>query len=321
MCDKAPARSERKFMHRCKPCVQDGTDRAIQQLLEEEAYAWLQHEASKPEQRVEGTEPALQHLLVPTPLADRLSRPANGPMPPAYADTPQPLHPRHCRLCLRRVTENCTAPPPTVDVHATDGGDAVQAEDVCVPDAVPTQPPPEDWPMSDVGTAASQAELLDVETADAFFDPEPADGCAAEPGPEVEEVSDPAKPHLCPAKAAQDSELTRHLRAAGWSPSQYREAVLEDALHQWPQRIQPQLLRARLAGYKAKLTDANYRLEACACCAREKRRVKLQEVVFPPPNAPDCPPWLPYTAEEWAKHGETWHTQVDDLFNLSLIHI
>ena len=62
--------------------------------------------------------------------------------------------------------------------------------------------------------------------------------------------------------------------------------VLEDALYHWPQRIQPQLLRARLAGFKAELTDANYRLEPCACCAREKRRVKLQEVVFPPPGCP-----------------------------------
>ena len=91
---------------------------------------------------------------------------------------------------------------------------------------------------------------------------------------------------------------------------------LEDALHTWPQPTSPHLLRARLAGFKGELTDSNFRLEPCACCAREKRPAKLQHVSFPRPDSSVCPPWLPFTEGEWREHGAEWHRQVDSLLNV-----
>ena len=55
---------------------------------------------------------------------------------------------------------------------------------------------------------------------------------------------------------------------------------------------------------------------ACACCAREKRRVKLEEVVFPPKNSVLCPPCWGYSAEEWTKHGSQWFEAVEGLFDI-----
>ena len=117
---------------------------------------------------------------------------------------------------------------------------------------------------------------------------------------------------------AQDAMLADHLRTghSGLTPQQYRIMVLEDALHTWPQPISPQLLRARLAGFKAELTDNNFRLEPCACCAREKKPAKLQRVSFPPPDSLACPSWLLFTEEEWQKHRVEWHEQVDRLLNV-----
>ena len=94
--------------------------------------------------------------------------------------------------------------------------------------------------------------------------------------------------------------------------------MLEDALDQWPQKISPQLLRARLAGFKAELTDLNYKMQPCACCAREKRPIKLSEVVFPARDASDCPTWLPFTATDWEKHREAWYDRIDSLFNIEV---
>ena len=224
VCGVSPARYEKVFSHRCRPCVSEGKDAAFLAKLAAEAHEWLDDEARRLEQCWDGSESALQLLMLP--------RPSPVPLAP-YADTPEPLHPKHCRLCMR-------------DVHAEHG--ALKA---------------------------------------------PAAGGSATP-------------------------MARHLRSDhdNMTTRQYRTAVLEDALDSWPQPISPQILRARLAGFKADLTDTNYRMEPCACCARGKRRVKLQEVCLPAPDAEECPAWLPFTIEEWRMHGTEWHRQLDTLFNI-----
>ena len=65
VCASTPARNERIYLHRCKECVAEGKDQAIQTLLVREAEEWLQREGSRPEQDWNGTEPALQLLLFP----------------------------------------------------------------------------------------------------------------------------------------------------------------------------------------------------------------------------------------------------------------
>ena len=151
------------------------------------------------------------------------------------------------------------------------------------------------WPDVDDGDSADESPLEDLAGAPSSRDFGPsADGLPDDPG-----------------------DFEQHLNHAhGLSPQAYRECVLEDALHSWPQPISPQLLRARLAGYKQELTDRNYRVQACACCAREKRSVKLREVVFPPLGAPECPAWLPFNQKEWATQGVEWHRKVDALLNV-----
>ena len=224
VCGVTSARMEKVFGHRCKQCVSEGKDAAFLAKLAAEAQEWLDDEARRLEQRWDGSEPALQLLMLPRP----------SPVPLAsYADTPEPLHPKHCRLCMH-------------DVHVEHG-------------------------VSKASAAGGSA-----------------------------------------------TPMARHLRSAhdNMTERQYRTAVLEDALESWPQPISPQILRARLAGFKAELTDANYRMEACACCARGKKRVKLQEVCLPLPDAEECPAWLSFTIEEWRMHGTKWYDSLDTLFNI-----
>ena len=62
---------------------------------------------------------------------------------------------------------------------------------------------------------------------------------------------------------ATETPLARHLRTGCVSQSaiterKYREAVLEDAMEQGPQKIPSQQLRVRVAGYKAELSDHNF---------------------------------------------------------------
>ena len=83
----------------------------------------------------------------------------------------------------------------------------------------------------------------------------------------------------------------------------YRERILEYGMEKWPVPVPAQLLRARLAAFKADMADCKFRLEACACCARGKRPVKLRKVGFPPPDVAKPPAWLPCSDEEWAKAG------------------
>ena len=56
-------------------------------------------------------------------------------------------------------------------------------------------------------------------------------------------------------------------------------------------------------------------MQPCACCAREKRPIKLHEVHFPNTTDAQCPAWLPFSATEWQEHGAEWLRQVDVLFS------
>ena len=121
-------------------------------------------------------------------------------------------------------------------------------------------------------------------------------------------------------ESSHETKLASHLRfehAGAYNPMTYRERILEDALEKWPVPVPAQLLRARLAAFKAEMADCNFRLEACACCARGKRPVKLRRVVFPPPDVAKPPAWLPCSDEEWANDGAEWHRQVAALLNTS----
>ena len=247
-------------------------------MLLREARERLQQEAARKEQVWNGTEPALQLFLLPRPCP-----PSVGPVPP-YADRPVALGPQHCRLCFQEFP----AGQHSESRSSNEPAPLVQAQDA-PPMSVPL------WPDVDDGDSADESPREDLAGAPSSRDfGFPADGLPDDPG-----------------------DFEQHLNHAhGLSPQAYRECVLEDALHSWPQPISPQLLRARLAGYKQELTDRNYRVQACACCAREKRSVKLREVVFPPLGAPECPAWLPFTQKEWATQGVEWHRKADALLNV-----
>ena len=251
ICDTKASQNERAFGHRCKRCVADGRDHAFAPAIARDAQDWIDAEASRPEQHWDGSEPALQLLILPQPSATP---------PAAYAAQPTALAAKHCRLCLKELE------PTGADV------------------SMPEEPVPV-WPDQ----------------------PDLPDSCVPAPG-----VSESAPGNT------KASALAEHLREEhdGLSPEQYRTMVLEDALHNWPQPISPQILRARLAGFKAELTDSNFRLEPCACCARQKKPAKLQYVCFPLPDAAVCPPWLLFSAAQWREHGAEWHRQLDSLFNV-----
>lgn len=111
--------------------------------------------------------------------------------------------------------------------------------------------------------------------------------------------------------------VSDHARDAhSMTPSEYRNNVLRRVMAEWPRPITPQILRGRMAAFKEELCDANYVMEACACCAREKRRAKLRHVVFPSPCAEQPPDWLPFNAKEWLAQRDAWYKKVDALLNV-----
>ena len=113
--------------------------------------------------------------------------------------------------------------------------------------------------------------------------------------------------------------VSDHARDAhSMTPSEYRNNVLRRVMAEWPRPITPQILRGRMAAFKEELCDANYVMEACACCAREKRRAKLRHVVFPSPCAEQPPDWLPFNAKEWLAQRDAWYTKVDALLNVDV---
>ena len=105
VCDDAPAQNGKAFAHRCRPCVADGRDRAIAKAIDREAQEWLDVEAARPEQSWDGSEPALQLLLLP--------QPSSLPLAP-YAQQPHALDPKHCRLCMQGLRPSGGASTPGV---------------------------------------------------------------------------------------------------------------------------------------------------------------------------------------------------------------
>ena len=97
VCGVTPARKEKVFCHHCKQCVSEGKDVAFLEQLVVEAQEWLAEEARRPEQQWDGSEPALQLLLLP--------RPSPVPLAP-YTDTTEPLSPK----TLSFVSERHTCP-------------------------------------------------------------------------------------------------------------------------------------------------------------------------------------------------------------------
>ena len=98
---------------------------------------------------------------------------------------------------------------------------------------------------------------------------------------------------------------------------EYRAAALAHEMAAWPQPVQAQTLRTRLAAYKGRLCDANFELGVCSSCAREKRVCKMVHTIFPP-LCDDVPPaWLAWAQEEWLLHRETWYGQMDSLLNIN----
>ena len=110
--------------------------------------------------------------------------------------------------------------------------------------------------------------------------------------------------------------LATHLREAHQlTEMQYRARVLRRAVADWPQPISPQLLRSRLFAFKKALCDAEFRMAACAVCAREKRQCKLKQILFPAPGSSKPPAWLGWNRDEWREHGARWYNDVDALLS------
>ena len=77
------------------------------------------------------------------------------------------------------------------------------------------EPPVDDQPMSDAATAASQADLADVDEPHSFFDPDLGDAMAQLPGSQAADLCDePELPHT-PSKTAKDRALQGHLHKKG----------------------------------------------------------------------------------------------------------
>ncbi len=92
VCKQTPAQNQRTYLHRCKKCMADQPDDAIQALLAQEATEYLDRERQRERQTWTGQEPALQQLCLPS----------NETLP-SYADRPEYLSPNHCRLCLQAL--------------------------------------------------------------------------------------------------------------------------------------------------------------------------------------------------------------------------
>ena len=104
------------------------------------------------------------------------------------------------------------------------------------------------------------------------------------------EYLDPNHCRLCLAPVgSSDNDLRAHVVAEhselrGLSKDvlhAYRQTALGKAWADWPTPISPQVLRSRLAAFKAEMIDENYAMAACAVCCRQKRRCKLRRACFP----------------------------------------
>ena len=126
----------------------------------------------------------------------------------------------------------------------------------------------------------------------------------------------PNRCRLC-LQEVEPAAFDLHLRQEHqMSHGEYRHHVLSRILAEWPQPITSQILRTRLAAYKEEFCDANFRVQPCAVCAREKRPCKLLVITFPPADSAQPPAWLPWAAQHWQSSRAAWFRKVDELLNI-----
>ena len=132
----------------------------------------------------------------------------------------------------------------------------------------------------------------------------------AAPLPKYAATAEYLHPNHCRKCLMPVEDLDEHLREHHQefsTQAEYRGAMLSQTLAEWPQEIPPQILRSRMTAYKEALTDANFALSVCACCARQKRMCKLMPAVFPSRLNATCPSWLGWGDDDWAQYSEAWY--------------
>ena len=95
-CKQEPAQTQLRFVRRCRPCFARDFSSREDAIIQEESRVYLQELSQR--QEWDGTEPALQLLLLP------LRSPSDQPQSqslPEYVEEPHFLSPLHCRLCLQ----------------------------------------------------------------------------------------------------------------------------------------------------------------------------------------------------------------------------
>lgn len=142
----------------------------------------------------------------------------------------------------------------------------------------------------------------------------------SKPLPKYAPTAEFLHPNHCRLCLQECQDLDKHIREHHGGElknrDDYRSVVLNRAFAEWPQEITPQILRTRLAAYKMEMSDANFAMSVCACCARQKRQCKLTQVVFPARLDDTCPAWLGWELENWKKYAHAWFAQVDDILNI-----
>ena len=88
ICDEQRAQNGKQFRRCCVRCFSDKFSTEEDQIIRDESDRYLSQISQQ--QTWDGTEPALQLLLLPSNGSVNL---------PSYATTPEFLSPSHCRLC------------------------------------------------------------------------------------------------------------------------------------------------------------------------------------------------------------------------------
>jgi len=89
-CGETPAQTERTYLHKCKACISKIDSPTHAKLVRAESDRYF--ERMSMQQQWDGTEDALQVLLLPARASDVL---------PKYSDTADYRDPSHCRLCFQ----------------------------------------------------------------------------------------------------------------------------------------------------------------------------------------------------------------------------
>ena len=308
-CLTTPARNHVRYQHLCKACFGSLDDATQAKLTEEE----VRKRTEVPTQTWTGAEPALRTLLLPLVHSEPL---------PRYAQKPEYIAPEHCRLCFAEFPGGSGRECPSCNVLES-SGDGEQHLDLeegdCVAKLSDDDFECEEWrmPSDDVCPGASSQPPV------SFHPSSPCDALKRDEHPAGLGESNELDALLAEDMPRRDTlgypaELQRHLRDVhGVSPQEYRELTLRRALAEWPQPVEPQLLRCCLTAFKRELCDENYRLLPCAVCARGKRKCKMSFVAFPPATSDVAPSWLGWTDSQWLRYRVDWFSRMDALLSIS----